>query len=45
VVKRASTIDDASATIAAGGVLRVTRTKVAAANVACTVYVLGLRVA
>ncbi len=45
IVKRAATIDDASATIAAGGVLRISRAKVAAANVACTVYVLGLRVA
>lgn len=45
VMKRAGTIDDSSATIAAGGILRVTRTKSAAANVACTVFVLGLRVA
>lgn len=44
-VVRAGTIDDASNAIAAGGILRVTRTKVAAANVACEVYVLGLRVA
>lgn len=42
---RAGTINDANATIAAGGVLRVTRTKASAANVACEVYVLGLRVA
>ena len=45
VVVRAGTIDDARHEIAAGGTLRVTRTKVAAANVACTVYVLGVRVA
>ncbi len=44
VVVRAGTIDDAQHEVAAGAVLRVTRTKVAAANVACTVYVLGLRV-
>lgn len=45
IVKRAGTIDDASNAIAAAGTLRVTRTKVSAANVACTVLVLGLRVA
>ena len=44
-VVRAGTIDDARHEIAAGGILRVTRTKVAAANVACVVYVLGVRVA
>lgn len=44
-VVRAGTIDDAQHEIAAGGTLRITRTKASAANVACTVYVLGLRVA
>lgn len=44
VVVRAGTIDDAQHEIAAGGTLRVTRTKVTA-NVACVVYVLGVRVA
>lgn len=44
-VKRAGTIDDANYEIAAGGTLRVTRTKTSAANVACEVVVLGLRVA
>jgi len=45
VVKRAGTIDDAQNAIAAAGTLRVTRTKASANNVACEVYVLGLRVA
>lgn len=44
-VVRAGTIDDAYHEIAAAGTLRVTRTKASANNVACTVYVLGLRVA
>lgn len=44
-VVRAGTINDAQHEVAAGAVLRVTRTKVAAANVACVVYVLGVRVA
>lgn len=43
-VARAGTIDDAYHEIAAAGTLRITRTK-AGGNVACTVYVLGLRVA
>jgi hypothetical protein len=42
VVKRAATIDDAQSVIAAGGTLRVTRTKVSANNVACLVTVLGI---
>lgn len=45
VVVRAGTIDDAAHEIAAAGTLRVTRTKASANNVACVVYVLGLRVA
>ncbi len=44
-VVRAGTIDDASYEIAAAGTLRVTRTKVSGANVACVVRVMGLRVA
>lgn len=44
VVVRAGTIDDAQHEIAAGGTLRVTRTKNSANNVACVVYVTGLRV-
>lgn len=44
-IVRPTTIDDAQMTIAAAGTLRVTRTKVAAANVACLVIVRGLRVA
>lgn len=43
-VARATTVDDAQHEIAAGGTLRVTRTKVGG-NAACIVYVLGLRVA
>lgn len=45
VVTHALTIDDAYHEVAAGGTLRVTSTKASAANVACTVYVLGIRVA
>lgn len=45
VVVRAGTIDDAQHEIAAAGTLRVTRTKASANNVACIVYVEGLRVA
>lgn len=45
VVVRAGTIDDAQHEIAAAGTLRITRTKASAANVACIVYVEGLRVA
>ena len=41
VMARAGTIDDAKHEIAAGGTLRVTRTKSSGANVACIVYVLG----
>lgn len=44
-VKRAGTIDDAAWDIAAGGTLRVTRTKASAANVACEVIVYGMKVA
>lgn len=44
-VVRPTTIDDAQWEIAASGTLRVTRTKASAANVACTVYVRGIRVA
>jgi hypothetical protein len=44
-VVRPTTIDDAQITIAAGGTLRITRTKASAANVGCTVIVRGLRVA
>ena len=43
-VARAAAIDDAQHEIAAGGTLRVTRTK-AGGNAACIVYVLGIRVA
>lgn len=42
---RAGTIDDAQWDIAAAGTLRVTRTKASMANVACIVYVHGIRVA
>lgn len=42
VVKRAGTIDDAFSQIAAGGTLRVTRTKASANNVACLVTILGI---
>lgn len=42
VVVRAGTIDDAQASVAAAGTLRVTRTKSSANNVACVVYVLGV---
>lgn len=42
-VVRASTIDDAASVISAGGTLRVTKTKVAVANVACRVIVRGIR--
>lgn len=44
-VVRAGTIDDAQHEIAAAGTLRITRTKASANNVACVVYVVGLRVA
>jgi hypothetical protein len=43
-IARATTIDDAQHDIAAAGTLRITRTK-AGGNAACTVYVLGIRVA
>jgi len=42
VIVRASTIDDANWDIAAAGTLRITRTKVSAANVACKVFVEGV---
>lgn len=45
IIVRPSTIDDAQQTIAAGGTLKITRTKASAANVACVVIVQGLRVA
>jgi len=41
-IKRPATIDDAQSTIAAGGTLRVTRTKASGANVACLVTVVGV---
>lgn len=44
-IARAASIDDAQAEIAAGGTLRITRTRTASTNEACTVYVLGVRVA
>lgn len=44
-VVRAGTIDAAQHEVAAAGTLRVVRTKASANNVACTVYVLGIRVA
>ncbi len=43
-IVRAATIDDAEWEIPAAGTLRVTRTKISAANVACTVFVKGIRV-
>jgi len=43
-IVRAGTIDDAEWEIPAAGTLRITRTKVSAANVACTVFVKGIRV-
>lgn len=45
VIARATTIDDSTADIAAGGTLRVTRNRTASTNEACTVYVRGVRVA
>jgi len=45
IIVRPSTLDDAQMTIAAGGTLKITCTKAAAANVACIVIVRGLRVA
>jgi hypothetical protein len=42
-IVRAGTLDDASNVIAAGGTLRVTRTKASGANVACKVAVRGVR--
>jgi len=42
-VVRPTTIDDAQTVISAAGTLRVTRTKVSAANVACRVIVRGVR--
>jgi hypothetical protein len=44
-VVRAGTIDDAQHEVAAAGTLKITRTKSSMNNVACTVYVMGLRVA
>lgn len=44
-VVRCATIDDAQHEIAAGGTLRITRTRTTSTNEACTVYVLGVRVA
>jgi hypothetical protein len=44
-IARATTIDDAAHDIAAGGTLRVTRTRSASTSEACIVYVSGLRVA
>lgn len=43
-IARALTIDDAAHEIAAAGTLRITRTRSASTNEACTVYVLGARV-
>lgn len=43
IIVRPATIDDAFSTIAAGGTLRVTKTKASGANVACLVTVVGLR--
>lgn len=45
ILVRAGSIDDASNQIAAAGTLRITRTKVSAANVACRVEVTGIRMA
>lgn len=42
-VVRAAQIDDATSVIPANGILRVKRTKASAANVRCTVFVLGVR--
>jgi len=42
-IVRAGSIDDAASAIAAGGTLRVTRTKIAAANVACRVEIFAVR--
>jgi hypothetical protein len=44
-VVRPVTIDDAQHEIAAGGTLRVARTRTASTDEACVVYVLGVRVA
>ncbi len=45
IIVRAATIDDAQHEIAAAGTLRVAMVKSSANNTACSVYVLGLRVA
>jgi len=44
-IARATTIDDAAHEIAAGGTLRVTRTRTASTDESCIVYVSGVRVA
>jgi len=41
----AATIDDAQHEIAAGGTMRITRTRTSSTSEACTVYVSGVRVA
>ena len=43
VIARAGTINDANATIAAGGILRFTRTRTASTDESCTVYVSAVR--
>lgn len=44
-IVRAGTLDDAQQEIAAGGTLKITRTRTASTDETCTVYVLGLLVA
>ncbi len=44
-IARAATIDDVQHEIAAGGTLRITRTRTTSIDETCTVYVLGVRVA
>ncbi len=44
-IARAASIDDAQHEIAAGGTLRITRTRTASTDETCTVYVLAVRVA
>lgn len=44
IIVRAASIDDAQHEIAAGGTLKITRTRTASTSEACIVYVLGVRV-
>lgn len=44
-IVRAATLDDAQTDIASGADLSITKTKASVANVACIVYVRGIRIA